>query len=121
MNITKKSILGYGMCSSLISNNWLRKHTPFTKDGKAKMITSVEFEIDYHDIEKLERNITNDKEYVMCFVHFDAHTQKLEGIYFSIWCEDNAQGDVIVPTLNECEKKILVDYAIQELKESTQC
>ena len=95
----------------------LRPHTPYKKDGKEKMIDSVEFEIDHHGIEKLEENIDNETEYVMCFVHFDAGTENLDGIYFSVWNEDATQDDAIVPILNEDEKKILVEYALEELKE----
>ena len=118
MNITRESILGVGMGTSLVGANWLRPHTPYTKDKKEKMVDSVEFEIDHHGIEKLENNIENDSEYVMCFVHFDAGTENLDGIYFSVWNEDATQDDAIVPILNEDEKKILVEYALEELKES---
>ena len=117
MNITRESILGVGMGTSLVGTNWLRPHTPYTKDEKEKMIDSVEFEIDHHGIKKLEENIDNETEYVMCFVHFDAGTENLDGIYFSVWNEDATQDDAIVPILNEDEKKIIVEYALEELKE----
>ena len=117
MNITRESILGVGQGTSLVNTGWLRPHTPYKKDGKEKMVDSVEFEIDHHGIEKLEENIDNETEYVMCFVHFDAGTENLDGIYFSVWNEDATQDDAIVPILNEDEKKILVEYALEELRE----
>ena len=60
MNITRKSILGVGQGTSLVNTDWLRPHTPYTKDEKEKMIDSVEFKIDHHGIEKLEENIDNE-------------------------------------------------------------
>lgn len=117
MNITRKSIVGVGQGTSLVNTDWLRPHTPYKKDGKEKMIDSVEFEIDHHDIEKLEENIDNETEYVMCFVHFDAGTENLDGIYFAVWDENAAQDNPIIPILDEDEKKILVDYALEELRE----
>ena len=71
MNITRKSILGVGMDSSLVGLDWLRPHTPYTKDGKEKLIDCVEFEINHRRIEKFKPYIQSRKEYVMCFVHFD--------------------------------------------------
>ena len=53
----------------------------------------------------------------MCFVHFDARTENLDGIHFSVWDEDTAQDDAIVPILDKDEKKILVEYALEELRE----
>ena len=117
MNITRKNILGVGQGTSLVNTGWLRPHTPYKKDGKEKMVDSVEFEIDHHGIEKLEENVDNETEYIMCFVHFDAGTENLDGIYFAVWDENVAQDDPIVPVLDENEKKILVEYALEELRE----
>lgn len=117
MKITRESILGVGTDTSLVSTKWLRPHTPYTTDGKEKLIDSVEFEIDHHGIEKLEENIDDETEYIMCFVHFDAGTENLDGIYFSVWNENATQDDAIVPILDEDEKKILVEYALEELRE----
>ena len=114
MNIRRENILGD---TSLVNTKWLRSHTPYKKDGKEKMVDSVEFEIDHHGIEKLERNIDNETEFIMCFVHFDAGTENLDGIYFSVWDEYTAQDDGIISILDEDEKKILVEYALEELRE----
>ena len=118
MNITRKSILGVGIDTSLVGIGWLRPHTPNTKDGKEKLIDSVEFEINHKGIEKLKRNIRNKKEYVMCFVHFDADTENLDGIYMSVWDED---GDIDNPIdtsiLDDEEKKIILEYALEELRD----
>ena len=73
MNITRKSILGFGMDTSLVNLGWTRN------DGKN--IDSVEFEIKHKGIEKLERNINSKTEYVMCFVHFNADTEELDGMH----------------------------------------
>lgn len=118
MNITRESILGVGMDTSLVGLDWLRPHTPYTKDGKEKLIDCVEFEIDHNGIEKLERNINDETEYVMCFVHLEAGTENLDGIYMSIWNED-ADIDEPIDTniLTEEEKKIIIDYALKELRE----
>ena len=117
MNITRENILGVGMDTSLVNIGWLRPHSPDTTDRKEKLIDSVEFEIDHHGIEKLEVNIDNETEYIMCFVHFDAGTENLDGIYFSVWNEDATQDDAIIPNLDEDEKKILIEYALEELSE----
>ena len=106
MNITRKSIVGVGQGPSLVNTDWLRPHTPYKKDGKEKMVDSVEFEIDHHGIEKLEENIDNETEYIMCFVHFDAGTENLDGIYFAVWDENAAQDDPIAPVLDKNEKKM---------------
>ena len=71
MNITRESILGVGQGTSLVNLDWDRPNTPNTKDGVVKEIDSVEFEINNRGIEKLERNINSDTEYIMCFVHFE--------------------------------------------------
>ena len=34
MNITRESILGVGQGTSLVNTDWLRPHTPYTKDKK---------------------------------------------------------------------------------------
>lgn len=118
MNITRESILGYGMTGGLINLNWLRSHKPYINDGKEKLIDSIEFEINYKGIEKLEKNINNETEYVMCFVHFDAGTENLDGIYLAVWDEENPNTDDDIDSniLNEEEKKIILEYALEELK-----
>lgn len=114
MNIRRKNILED---TSLVNIKWLRLHTPYKKDGKEKMVDSVEFEIDHHGIEKLERNISNETEFIMCFVHFDARTENLDGIYFSVWDECTAQDDGISLILDKDEKKMLMEYALEKLRE----
>lgn len=117
MNITRESILGVGGDTSLVGTNWLRPNTPYTKDGKEKLIDCVEFEISHKGIEKLERNIHDKTEYVMCFVHLEAGTENLDGVYMSIWNED-ADIDEPIDTniLSDEEKVIIVEYALEELK-----
>ena len=106
------------MDTSLGNMSWLRPHTPNTKDGKEKLIDSIEFEINHKGIEKLERNIHNKNEYVMCFVHFDAGTENLDGIYMSVWDEDASIDDSIdTSILDEDEKKIIIEYALEELRD----
>lgn len=118
MNITKESILGVGQGTSLINLDWNRPNTPNTKDGIAKEIDSVEFEINHRGIEKLERNINSDTEYVMCFVHFEKGTENLDGIYMSVWDEDAITDDSIdTNILTEEEKDIIIEYALKELRE----
>jgi len=118
MNITRENILGVGMGTSLGGTNWLRPHTPNTKDGKEKLIDCIEFEIDHRGVEKLERNIHDETEYVMCFVHFDAGTENLDGIYMSVWNEEASIDEPIdTSILDEDEKKIIIEYALNELKD----
>lgn len=119
MDITRESILGVGMDTSLVHIGWLRQHTPDTQDGKEKLIDSVEFEINHKGIEKLERNIHSKTEYVMCFVHFDADTENLDGIYMSVWDEEDCDTDDSINSniLDTEEKKIILDYALKELRE----
>lgn len=118
MNITKESILGVGTDTSLVNIGWDRPNTPNTKDGIEKEIDSVEFEINHKGIEKLERNINDDTEYIMCFVHFNADTEELDGIYMSVWNEEDSIDDSInTDILNEEEKKVIVEYALKELRE----
>lgn len=118
MNITRESILGVGQGTSLVNLDWDRPNTPNTKDGVVKEIDSVEFEINHRGIEKLERNINSDTEYIMCFVHFEKGTENLDGIYMSVWDEDALTDDSIdTSILNEEEKRILVEYALEELRE----
>ena len=119
MDITRKSILGFGMDSSLVNLDWLRTSTPNTNDKKEKRIDSVEFEIKHKGIEKLERNINSKTEYVMCFVHFNAGTEELDGIYLSVWDEENGNTDDNIDSniLNDKEKKIIVKYALEELRD----
>lgn len=118
MNISRKSILGVGSDTSLVNIGWERPNTPNTKDGKTKLIDSIEFEINHKGIKKLERNIHNDNEYVMCFVHFNANTENLDGIYMSVWTEDLDTEDIIdTSILTEREKDELVEYALRELRE----
>lgn len=111
MNITRESILGFGMDTSLVNLGWTRN------DGKN--IDSVEFEINHKSIEKLKRNIHSNTEYVMCFVHFNADTEDLDGIYLSVWDEENGNTDDNIDSniLSEKEKKIIVDYALEELRD----
>ena len=75
-------------------------------------IDSVEFEIKHKGIEKLERNINSKTEYIMCFVHFNANTEELDGIYLSVWDEENGNTDDNINSniLNEEEKKVIIDY-----------
>lgn len=117
MKITRKNILGVGQDTSLVGLDWLRPNTPYTKDGKEKLIDCVEFEINHKGIEKLERNIDNETEYIMCFVHLEAGTENLDGIYMSVWNED-ADIDEPIDTniLTDEEKAIIVEYALEELK-----
>ena len=118
MNITRESILGVGMDTSLGNIGWLRPHTPDTKDGKEKLIDSIEFEIDHRGIEKLDRNIHDETEYVMCFVHFDAGTEDLDGIYMSVWNEEASIYDSIdTSIIDDDEKKIIFEYALEELRD----
>lgn len=118
MDITRESILGVGLANSLVNIGWLRAYTPNTRDRKKKLIDSVEFEIAHNGIEKLERNINDETEYIMCFVHFDAGTEDLDGIYMSVWNEEHTSSDSIdTSILNEEEKKMLVEYALEELRE----
>lgn len=117
MNITRESILGVGMGTSLVNLDWLRIK-PNTNDGKGKRIDSVEFEINHKGIEKLERNIHDDTEYIMCFVHFEADTEKLDGIYLSVWNEEcTIDNDINSNILDEEEKKIIIEYSLKELRE----
>ena len=118
MNITRESILGVGQGTSLVNLDWDRPNTPNTKDGVVKEIDSVEFEINHRGIEKLERNINSDTEYIMCFVHFEKGTENLDGIYMSVWDEDAFTDDSIdTSILNEEEKKVIIEYALKELRE----
>jgi len=117
MNITRESILGVGQGTSLVNLDWDRPNTSNTKDGIVKEIDSVEFEINYKGIEKLERNINSNTEYIMCFVHFEKGTENLDGIYMSVWDEETLTDDSIdTSILNEEEKKIIIDYALKELR-----
>ena len=103
--------------TSLVNLNWLRPCTPNTNDGKEKVIDSVEFEINHKGIEKLERNINNETEYVMCFVHFNAGTEKLDGIYLSVWDNEHTTDDSIDSNVfDEEEIRFLLDYALVELR-----
>lgn len=118
MNITRKNILGVGMDTGLVGLNWLRENTPNTKDKVKKWIDSVEFEIDHRGIEKLEKNINLDTEYIMCFVHFNAGTEELDGIYLSVWDEEATTDDNINSNiLDETEKNVIIEYALEELRD----
>ena len=118
MNITRESILGVGMDTSMVGLGWLRPNTPRTNDKKEKLIDCVEFEISHKGIEKLERNIHNDTEYIMCFVHFNSGTEELEGIYMSKWNEDaDIDDEIDTSVLDEEEKKVIVEYALTELRQ----
>lgn len=111
MNITRESILGFGMDTSLVNLGWTRN------DGKN--IDSVEFEIKHKSIEKLERNINSKTEYIMCFVHFNADTEDLDGIYLSVWDDEDGIIDDQLDSniLNKEEKKVIIDYALEELRD----
>jgi len=115
MRITEETII---KGSTIVNGEWTRPCTPGTKDGKKKQVESVEFELYEGKVEKLHRNIKSKTEYIMCFVHFDAGTENLDGIYFSVWDEESTTDDNIVIPLDEDEKAALVGYAIQELRES---
>lgn len=117
MKITRKSILGVGTDTSNVEFDWERPCTPNTKDGIKKKVDSVEFEVS-HKRNKLRQFIQSKKEYIMCFVHFDAGTENLDGIYMSVWDED-AFLDKNIDTfiLDEDEKQMLVEYAFNELRE----
>lgn len=118
MNITRKSILGFGMDTSLVNIGWLRPYKPNKRDTKEKMIDSVEFEINHRGIEKLERNIHDETEYIMCFVHFESGTEKLDGIYMYIHDEDaTIDNSIDTNILCEDEKKIIIEYALEELRD----
>ena len=118
MEITRESILGIGCDSSLVNLNWLRKCTPYTEDGKEVLIDCVEFEIEHKGIEKLERNISKKTEYVMCFVHFNAGTECLDGIYLSVWDEEcNTDDSINSDILSEDEKRVIIEYALDELRD----
>ncbi len=118
MKITKESIIGVGQDTSLVNIGWLRPNTPYTNDGIQKDIDSVEFEICVNGIEKLEQCIQTDAEYMMCFVHFDAGTEDVEGVYLSVWDdEDDTDRSIDASILDEDERKVIVEYALAELKE----
>ena len=114
MNITRKNITEI---STIINVNWLRENTPYTEDRKSMYIDSVEFEINHKGIEKLERNIESNNEFIMCFVHFKAGTNICKGIYFSVWNMENSSDDSIILKLSKEERKVLVDYALEKLNE----
>lgn len=118
MKITKESIIGVGQDTSLVNIDWLRPNTPYTNDGIKKNIDSVEFEINVNGIEKLEQCIHYDTEYLMCFVHFDAGTENVEGVYLSVWDdEDDTDENIDAKILDEDERNVIVEYALEELKE----
>lgn len=117
MKITKESIIGVGQDTSLVNIRWLRPNTPYTNDGIQKEIDSVEFEICVNGIEKLEQCIQYDMEYMMCFVHFDAGTEDVEGVYLSVWDdEDDTDKNIDAKILDEDERSVIVEYALAELK-----
>ena len=68
----------------IVNINWLREKTPITNNNTKIYCDSVEFEIDYNGINKLERNINNSNEFIKCYVHFLNGTNKCIGIYFSV-------------------------------------
>ncbi|WP_299054011.1 hypothetical protein [uncultured Eubacterium sp.] len=111
MKITRENIVED---STVVSINWLRENTPFTRDRKELAIDSAEFELKYDRIERLERNIENDDEFIMCFVHFKHKDREPEGIYFSVW-DNKSLDEQIVVELSENEKKILFDYAKEKI------
>lgn len=118
MKITKESIVGVGQATSLVNIDWLRPNTPYTNDGIKKNIDSVEFEINVNGIEKLEQCIQYDTEYLMCFVHFDAGTENVEGVYLSVWDdEDDTDRNIDARILDEDEKNVIIEYALLILEE----
>ena len=120
MDITRKSIVGVGLAGSLVGLEWLRPNTPYTNDKKEKIIDCVEFEINHKGIEKLEANIKRKSEYVMCFVHFNSGTNDVDNIYLAVWDEEGITDDPISSDiLNNEEREIIINYAIEELKKQT--
>lgn len=119
MDITRKSIVGVGLAGSLVGLEWLRPNTPYTNDKKEKIIDCVEFEINHKGIEKLEANIKKKSEYVMCFVHFNSGTNYVDNIYLAVWDEEGITDDPISSDiLNNEEREIIINYAIEELKKA---
>lgn len=117
MKVTRESILGVGADTSEVCIGWERQNTPYTTDGKKKDIDSVEFEINHRGIEVLERNIESESEYIMCYVHFLADTEILDGIYLSVINENYVTDDNLdINILDENEKNILTEYALNELR-----
>lgn len=117
MQIRKENIKGYGCkTAGLVSLRWKRTATPYINDNKEELVDSVEFEMDSSGIEKLERNIEQDKERIICFVHFRAGTDYLLGIYFSVRDENASQDDAVLVDLSDEEKSVLKEYALQFIK-----
>lgn len=102
--------------SAITNIDWLRTHTPYTKDNKETRVNSVEFEVRHNGIEKLERNIDCDTEYIMCFVHFNHNTKEREGIYFSVWDFGGLEDSPITVDLDETETEMLYSYALEKIK-----
>lgn len=121
MDIKRESIRGYGKSTGIVDINWFRPHTPYINDKKAKYIDSVEFSIDHHGIEKLEQNVEETSEFIECFVHFNAGTETLDGIYFTVLDAIGTSDNPILVDLNENEKKVIVEYAIGELRKERSC
>lgn len=103
--------------SAITNIDWLRTHTPYTEDNKETRVDSVEFELRHNGIEKLERNIDCDTEYIMCFVHFNHNTKEREGIYFSVWDFDGLEDSPIKVELSKKEEDILYVWALNKLNE----
>lgn len=102
--------------SAITNIDWLRTHTPYAEDNKETRVDSVEFEVRHNGIEKLERNIDCDTEYIMCFVHFNHNTKEREGIYFSVWDFGGSEDSPIMVDLDEIETDILYSYALENLQ-----
>lgn len=102
--------------SAITNIDWLRTHTPYTEDNKEVKVDSVEFEVKHNGIEKLERNIDCETEYIMCFVHFNHSTKEHEGVYFSVWDFDGLEDSPIMIDLDETETEMLYNYALEKIK-----
>ena len=97
MDIQRENIVE----ESVITNiDWLRTHTPYTEDNKEVKVDSVEFEVKHNGIEKLERNIDCETEYIMCFVHFNHSTKEHEGVMID---------------LDGTETEMLYNYALEKI------
>lgn len=76
----------------------------------------MEFEVKHNGIEKLERNIDCDTEYIMCFVHFNHNTKERERIYFSVWDFGGFEDSPIIVDLDGAETEMLYNYALEKIK-----
>lgn len=101
--------------SAITNIDWLRTYTPYTEDNKEVKVDSVEFEVNHNGIEKLERNIDCETEYIMCFVHFNHSTKEHEGVYFSVWDFGGLEDSPIMIDLDETETEMLYSYALEKI------